>query len=215
MGGDHGRQSRAMRRRASGAVASRLFVTRNGPGRRLAVAAALSAGVLTSIFGAGPAIGADGLTVTTPYPAVSVAPGSKASFDLTVTTTQAARVDLAISGVPTGWTAQLNGGGYVVTAVLSDPKTPPTVRLDVKVPPDAQPSTYHLVVSGTSGSLHDELPIDIEVSSAAGGDVTMVTDFPSLQGPASTTFTFNLTLSNNTAQDLTFGLNARVRRAGR
>ena len=209
MGGDHDRQVWAMRRRGGGAVASVLLVKRNGPGPRFALAAALAAGLLTSLFGAVPALGADGLTVTTPYPAVSVAPGSKASFDLTVTTTQPARVDLTISGVPTGWSAQLNGGGYVVTAVLSDPKTPPTVRLDVKVPPDAQPSTYHLVVAGVSGSLHDELPIDIEVSSAAGGDVTMVTDFPSLQGPASTTFTFNLTLANNTAQDLTFGLNAQ------
>ena len=147
--------------------------------------------------------------MTTPFPAISVAPGSKASFDLSVTSTSSARVDLAISGVPTGWTAQLNGGGFVVTAVLANGTTPATVRLDVKVPVDAQPATTNLVVTGTSGSLHDELPIDITVSAAAAGDVTMTTDFPSLQGPASTSFSFNLTLANNTAQDLTFGLNAQ------
>jgi uncharacterized repeat protein (TIGR01451 family) len=209
MHGDRGRQSRSTMSRSGGAGdASVAPLTRRRAGARI-VAIALVAGLMSMVLGIGSAFAADELALTTPYPAVSVAPGSKASFDLTVTTTARTRVDLVISGVPTGWTAQLNGGGYVVTAVLSDPKESPTVRLDVKVPPDAPASTNHIVVTATAGSLHDELPIDIDVSSAAGGDVTMTTDFPSLQGPASTTFTFNLTLHNSTAQDLTFGLNAQ------
>jgi uncharacterized repeat protein (TIGR01451 family) len=149
------------------------------------------------------------LAVTTPYPAVSVSPGSKASFELTVTTDQRARVDLAITGVPQGWTASLTCGGYVVNDVLVDPKTPPTVRLDVKVPADAEIKSQHMVVTATSGTLKDELPIDVTVNATSAGDVTLTTDFPSLQGPSSTTFTFNLTLKNDTAQDLTFGLNAQ------
>src|SRR4029077_6402451 len=87
MGGDQGRRSWAMRCRGGGAVQSVRPARRNRPGPRFILAAALSAGLLASLYGAGPALGADGLTVTTPYPAVSVAPGSKASFDLTVTTT--------------------------------------------------------------------------------------------------------------------------------
>src|SRR5690242_20033756 len=108
----------------------------SGPraGRRLAACAAI-AGLMLSMLGAGSVAAAvTKLTLTTPYPAVSVAPGSKASFELTVTTDDVARVDLAISGVPSGWTATLTGGGYVVNAVQVDPKTPPMVRLDVKVP---------------------------------------------------------------------------------
>jgi uncharacterized repeat protein (TIGR01451 family) len=138
-----------------------------------------------------------------------VSPGSKASFDLSVATTTLQRVDLVVSSVPTGWTAHLNGGGYIVTAVLAAPSPQPAVRLDVKVPDDAAPQTYHLVVSATSGAGRSDLAIDITVSAAAAGDVTMTTDFPSLKGPSTTNFTFNLTLQNNTAQDLTFGLNAQ------
>src|SRR6185369_16691238 len=85
----------------------------------------------------------------------------------------------------------------------------PTVRLDVKVPANAEIKSQHLVVTATSGSLKDELPIDVTVNAASAGDVSLATDFPSLQGPSSTTFTFNLTLKNDTAQDLTFGLNAQ------
>ena len=64
-----------------------------------------------------PAVSADnGLEVTTPFPAVAVAPGTKVSFDLTVDSTRTANVSLALSGVPEGWTASLLGGGFVVDA---------------------------------------------------------------------------------------------------
>ena len=44
-----------------------------------------------------PAVSADdGLEVTTPYPAVAVAPGTKVSFDLTVSSTRAANVALPV-----------------------------------------------------------------------------------------------------------------------
>jgi len=152
---------------------------------------------------------AEPLAVTTPYPAVEVAPGSKATFNLSIAASEARRVDLAVSGVPSGWTATLRGGGYIVTGVLADGTTPATARLDVEVPADAAAGSYRLTVTGTSGSLRSVLDIDIAVNLAAGGDVTMTTDFPSLKGSSSTTFTFNLTLKNDTAQDLTFSLNAQ------
>jgi uncharacterized repeat protein (TIGR01451 family) len=173
------------------------------------VGAAAATLALSMLAGAGSVAAADTLLLTTPYPAVSVAPGSKASFDLTVVTTNPTRVDLALSGVPEGWTATLNGGGYVVSAVLAQASAPPTVRLDVKVPDTAAANTYHLQVSASSGGLRSDLGIDVNVSTSAAGDVTLTTDFPSLQGPSSQTFSFNLTLRNDTAQDLTFGLNAQ------
>ena len=61
----------------------------------------------------------DGLEVTTPYPAVAVAPGTKVSFDLTVDSSRAANVSLALGGVPEGWTASLLGGGFVYNRRLS------------------------------------------------------------------------------------------------
>ena len=64
----------------------------------------------------------DGLEVTTPFPAVAVAPGTKVSFDLTVSSTRDATVALQLGGVPDGWDASLIGGGFVVdgVAVTSD-----------------------------------------------------------------------------------------------
>ena len=200
--------------RPAGSRARRPAIPGRGQARavtalRRSLAGALGLMLATSLLAPAFALAADPLSITTPFPAVSVAPGSKVSFNLGVSTAEPLRVDLAVSGVPSGWTASLRGGGYVVTGVLVDGTAPQDVRLDVGVPADATPKTYRLTVTGTSGGLRTSLAIDITVSESAGGAVSMTTDFPSLKGPSSTTFRFNLTLRNDTAQDLTFSVNAQ------
>lgn len=181
--------------------------TRSARRRLAAVLAGI--GLLALTLAPAGAVAAVPLSISTPYPAVSVAPGSKVSFDLTVTADQKRQVALAVSGIPTGWTATLHGGGFVINGVTAGPSgTPPAVRLDVSVPADATSTTAHLAVSASSGSLSDRLDLAIDVSAQAAGSVTMTSDFPKLQGPASGSFKFSLTLNNNTAQDLTFALSA-------
>jgi len=85
--------------------------------RRRAIARSLGPilGLLILLVGLVPAASAaEGLDLTTPYPAVAVAPGSKVSFDLEVRTDTASRVGLEVMGVPNGWTATLKGGGFVI-----------------------------------------------------------------------------------------------------
>ena len=99
------------------------------------------------LLAAGPAVAAaDPLAVTTPYPSISVAPGSKASFDLTVTSPRAGTVDLSVAGAPTGWKATLHGGGFVVSGVTAAPGKPGTARLDVDVPADTTTTKANLTV---------------------------------------------------------------------
>jgi uncharacterized membrane protein len=156
---------------------------------------------------AAPVAAVDIVSVTTPYPAVVAAPGSKVSFSIDISTAQPGRVDLSLSGVPDGWTASLHGGG-VVDSVLTTADTPTNVRLDVEVPADAATGTTRITVKATSSGSAIDLPLDLRIDAASAGDVTLKTDFPALQGPSDTTFSFNLTLSNGTAEDLTFAVNA-------
>ena len=151
-----------------------------------------------------PAVGAaDGLTVTTPFPAVAVAPGSKVSFDLTVDSTRTATVALSLSGVPAGWTASLSGGGNVIDAVTATPKTAGTARLDVSVPVDATSGTKTIRVNASGGGASDSLAVSIRVDSAAAGDVSLTTTTPTLTGASDTKFSFELTFKNDTPQDVT------------
>ena len=168
-------------------------------------AAGLTALLLTVMVGASVAHAAGKVTVTTPYPAVAVAPGTKVSFDLSIVTDTASRVDLKLERVPTGWTANLFGGGFVVDSVQSDGSKATTVRLDVTSPAEATAATQRIEVVATAGSATDRLPLDIRITPAAAGSVSLTTDFPQLKGTSTTAFSFNLTLHNDTAEDLTFG----------
>jgi uncharacterized repeat protein (TIGR01451 family) len=166
--------------------------------------AALGLVAFLVLVGVPTAAAADTVTLSTPYPGVAVAPGTKVSFDISVKTDESARVDLSLKGVPADWTASLFGGGFVVDGVQTSGTTAATVRLDVTVPATATAATQRIEVAARAGGATDILPLDIRVTPNAAGQVTLTTDFPSLKGPSTNTFTFNLTLHNDTAEDLTF-----------
>lgn len=178
--------------------------TRRAPRAILAVAA----GLLALLPLAGPALAADGFTLRTPYPAVVVAPGAQVSFNVEVSTAEADRVGLELSGAPAGWDASIHGGGFVVDAIQTDGTDPTNVRVDVTVPADAT-GTARMTLTGTTATETVDLALEVRVDAEASGDVTLTTDFPSLRGPSSQTFNFNLTLRNETAEDLTFAVNAQ------
>lgn len=165
-------------------------------------------GLLTMTLALAPAAIAATLTLTTPYPAISVAPGSKVSFSINVTGNANEQVAVSVSGAPSDWKATLRGGGYVVNGIQTDPSGKATLSLEVDVPATATDGVTHLTVSGTAGAAHALLPVAITVNAAMSGDVTLTSDVPSLQGASSSSFTFNLTLTNDSAEDLTFAVTA-------
>lgn len=173
-------------------------------------ATALAVGSL--LFGVfAPAVAADdGLEITTQYPAVAVAPGSKVSFDLTVASTRTGTVALALEGVPAGWTATLHGGGFVVDGVAVTASKDAEARLDVSVPGDAAATTQTIRVTGSQPGARDVLAISIRVNAEAAGDITLTTTNPVLTGASNATFPFSLTLRNDTAQDVTVSATGSV-----
>ena len=147
-------------------------------------------------------------TLNTPFPSVVVGPGSTVGFDVTVTGNANEQISLAVSGVPADWTATLRGGGYVVNGVQTDATGKATVRLELKIPATATDSSSTVTLAASSGGGSSSLPLTIQVSSAAAGDVTLTSDYPSLQGASGTSFTFNFNLHNDSAEDLTFAVTA-------
>ena len=155
-----------------------------------------------------PVAAAADLKLTTPYPAVVVAPGSKVSFDIAVGSSSQANVALAVKGAPTGWTAILHGGGFVIDGATAGPGKDATVRLDVSVPGDAPDGAHNLTVSASDGHGSVDLAISIRVAAGAGGDITLTTTSPTLTGASDATFSFPLTLQNDSAQDVTVSATA-------
>ncbi len=182
--------------------------------RRVRVASALIAAsyILTAV--AAPVAADDGLEITTPYPAVAVAPGSKVSFDLTITSTRIADVALSMAGVPIGWTASILGGGNVVDGVAVSPDVDGTVRLDVEVPADATATTGSIRVTGSGGGATDTLTVAVRVDAEAAGDISLTTSTPALTGASDASFSFELQFTNDTAQDVTLSAAATGPDAG-
>lgn len=176
--------------------------------RRLLAASVAGAAVLSTGLSLAPAALGASLTISTPYPAVSVEPGNTASFNLDIASDPKRRVNLRVTGVPEGWSASIRGGGFVVDSVVAGTSSPPEVKLDVDVPSEAADGTAHIVVRATAGSDTANLALDLRVSSAAGGSVSMDSDFPQLHGSATSNFSFNVNLKNDTPRDLTFNLTA-------
>lgn len=162
---------------------------------------------LGALLVAAPAsIAASHVTLTTPFPAVEVAPGAKVGLTVSIETANPGRVDLTLSGVPANWTATIRGGGFLVKSVQSNGSEATEVTLDISVPEGAESGSQQITLRGASGGFVATLPIDITVTPNAAGEVSLTTDFPELKGSSDASFKFNLTLRNDTPDDLTFGV---------
>ncbi len=169
--------------------------------------ASLSLAALLLLSAASPGIvSAASLSISTPYPAVTVQAGNTVTFDLTVTTPSPERVGLAVSGAPSGWTATITGGGNTIDAVYTGGTTPPAVQLSVKVPQDASTGTQALTVTASAPQGTQTLPISIRVESGSAGGAQLTTSFAKLSGTATSAFTYSVTLANNGTQQQTFTL---------
>jgi uncharacterized membrane protein len=187
---------------------------RNIARKRDRSAIALAATVLALASLAPSALAADPFAITTPYPSIAVAPGSSASFDLTITTPTAGTVGLAVSGAPTGWKATLHGGGFVVSGVSASPGKPGTARLDVDVPADTTATKGTLTVQARENGQSASLAITIAVDANVAGDITLTTPSPTLTGSSDSPFTFDLTLTNGSAEDQTVSATATTQSPG-
>ncbi|MFZ0014778.1 MAG: NEW3 domain-containing protein, partial [Acidimicrobiia bacterium] len=148
------------------------------------------------------------LAVTTPYVGVSIKPGDTATFTLDVAGPPGTRVALSAGDIPSGWDATLLGGGFQLNEVLIGETGHVSVDLDVDVPDDATDGSYEISVDAAGGGARRQVPLSIDVAATAGGDVTMSSDFPDLQGPADSTYSYTLDLDNGTPQEIQFGLTA-------
>ena len=175
---------------------------------------ALVLGTLALVAGPGaPIVGAAGsVTITTPYPQVVAEPGSTATFKLTLSASPAATVALSADGVPSGWTSRFRGSGTVVDSVFvgnTSPTNAPDLQFSVDVPASATAGMSTMTIHANGGGLQENLAVSVRVESAAAGSVALTPDFPQLQGTTTSTFTFNLTLANNTPSEATYSINSQ------
>lgn len=159
------------------------------------------------------AVLAASLEMTTAFPSVVADPGATVKFPTKVITDTPQRVDLTIVSQPEGWETTLRGAGSTIAAVTttSNPDVPTEISAEftaeVKVPDAVTPGPGQVVIEGRSAAgLTTRMTLDVVTEAQEPGSVALEAEFPNLRGSTTSTFRFNLTLTNDTNAQLTFGL---------
>jgi uncharacterized membrane protein len=142
--------------------------------------------------------------LTTPYPAVLVQPGADVKLDLSASAPAPERVDLNVERLPAGWKATLRGGGFVISGLTAAPDPPGSAQLEVNVPASAAAGNYNFAVDEMAAQGVSQLNLTFTIAQHVDTGISLTADFPSLTGAPTDTFSYTLTLTNNTPAQQTF-----------
>jgi uncharacterized membrane protein len=155
-----------------------------------------------------------GLYLMSDYPAVTVRPGETSTISLRLQNYDMApqRFALSVSGVPTGWTATLLGGGQPVAAAMPATDSNVALQLRLDVPKDAPIGTQTLTVTAAGDSTKLDLPISVTLAKDLPAKLTLTPQLPELRGTSKTSFEYQLTIKNDSGKKLTVSLAAQAPR---
>lgn len=180
----------------------------------LLVLALTSPVALAADVKASPLADIKGLWLTTDFPAATVRAGEEARFSVAVINHGLVpqRAALAVDHVPKDWTVELRGSGRQVAAAFVDYNGRANLDLKVKVPGDAAPGRYSLVVKAETPDGTRELPIALTVEPQPEAALTAEPKLPTLRGSPRSTFDFRVTAKNDSADSRLVTLTAQAPR---
>src|SRR5581483_4324589 len=155
-----------------------------------------------------------GLFLLTDYPAVTVQPGTTSIIALRLRNYGLVpeRLSLSVSGVPSGWTATLLGGGQPIGAAM--PAADESVSLDLRldIPKDAGAGTHTLTVIAEGATSQVSLPVAVTLAKQLPAKLTLTPQLPELRGSSHSNFEYTLTIKNDSGKKLLVSLAAQAPR---
>lgn len=153
-----------------------------------------------------------GLYLLTDYPAVTVLPGATSSLSLRLQNYAAPpeRLALSVSGVPSGWTATLVGGGQPVAAAMPATNSSVALELRVDVPKTAPLGTQTLTVNAEGPNVKASLPIAVTLAKELPAKLSVLPQLPELRGSSKSSFDFQLGIKNDSGKRLVVSLAAQA-----
>ena len=146
----------------------------------------------------------------TPYTKISVTPGASIdySIDLINNTDGVTNANLSVSGLPGSWKHEIKSGGWTLSQLSVLPQEKKTFNLKVEVPLKVNKGSYHFTVFAGE----TKQPLEVVVAQKGTYQTEFTTDQPNMQGNSKSTFTFNATLKNQTADQQLYALMANAPR---
>jgi uncharacterized membrane protein len=161
-----------------------------------------------------PAKDVKGLFLLTDYPAVSVRPGTTSTVALKLQNYGLApeRFQLSLSGVPSGWTAILLGGGQPIGAAMPATDANVSLQLRIDVPANAPIGTQTLTVKAEGQGSQVSLPITVTLAKELPAKLKVDATLPALRGTPRSTFDYQLSIKNDSGRNLTVSFGAEAPR---
>jgi uncharacterized membrane protein len=153
-----------------------------------------------------------GLYLMSDYPAVTLRPGETSTISLRLQNYDMApeRLALSVSGVPSGWTATLLGGGQPVAAAMPATDSSVSLSLRLDVPKNAAIGTQTLTVAATGSSSNLQLPIAVTLAKDLPAKLSVTAQLPELRGNSRSSFEYDLNIKNDSGKKLTVSLSAQA-----
>ena len=145
-----------------------------------------------------------GLYLMTDYPAVTIRPGTTSNIPLRLQDYGLApdRYQLSVSGVPSGWTATILGGGQPVAAAMPAPDGSVSLQLRLDVPADSKLDQQTLTVKAEGKGDEVSLPIQVALAKELPARLSVTSQLPSLRGSPKSNFEYSLTIKNDSGRNL-------------
>ncbi len=153
-----------------------------------------------------------GLFLMSDFPAVTVRPGETSNINLRLQNyaLPPQRLALTVSGVPSGWTATLMGGGQPIAAAMPATNSSVSLELRLDVPKNAPVGTQTLTVSAAGDASKVELPIAVTLAKDLPAKLTLTPQLPELRGTSKSSFEYQLGIKNDSGKKLTVSLSAQA-----
>ncbi len=145
----------------------------------------------------------------TRYPSQEATIGDIITFKLTLgTDTTPQIVQLGMREVPQGWNVTFRGDGRVISSAYVEPNNNATFDLRIEPPADVKAGSYRMVAVASGVSQEVTLPIALTLKekSTNPGGLSFKVDLPTLRGSPSTTFRYNVTLKNESSEEVPVSL---------
>ncbi len=140
----------------------------------------------------------DNVTLYTPYTKISVPPGESVDYavDVINESKELQNVELSVTGMPRGWKYSLKSGGWTISQLSILPGERKNFSFKVEIPQQVNKGNYKFTVNagGTTS-----LPLMINISEQGTFKTEFTSPQSNMQGNATSTFTFNASLKNQTA----------------
>jgi uncharacterized membrane protein len=153
-----------------------------------------------------------GLYLMSDYPAVTLRPGETSTINLKLQNyaLPPERLSLSVSGVPSGWTATLMGGGQPVAAAMPATNSSVSLELRLDVPKSAAVGTQTITVAATGGSTNAQLPVAVTLAKDLPAKLTLTPQLPELRGNSKSPFEYQLAIKNDSGKKLMVSLSAQA-----